>query len=202
MITLVIALGFAVVYFLLQLYYFIYWQLTPKISSAIDSIVDEGVTIVVVARNEAYTIRKCLQGLVDQHYPYELFEIIVVDDHSTDNTVEVIREMDLQQIKLYQLKDFPTYIKTPAFKKSGITLAVDKAYFENIIVTDADCIHPENWLKTIITSVQKRKLVFQTAPVLIKEDGSMLQKMQEMEQLILMLITGSGITSSLHDLAN
>ena len=153
MITLGIALGFAVVYFLLQLYYFIYWQSTPKISSTNDFTAVEGVTIVVVARNEAPTIRKCLQGLLDQHYPSELFEIIVVDDHSTDNTVEVIKEMDHPQIKLYQLKDYPAYIKTPAFKKSGITLAVDKASFENIIVTDADCIHPENWLKTMTSAL-------------------------------------------------
>ncbi|HEY3385082.1 MAG TPA: glycosyltransferase [Saprospiraceae bacterium] len=201
MIVLVIALGFALAYFLLQLYYFIYWQLAPSFSSA-NNTVDEGVTIIVIARNEEYSIGKCLQGLLDQHYPAELFEIIVVDDHSTDNTVEVIKEMAHPQVKLYLLSDYPTYIKAPAFKKSGITLAVDKASFENIIVTDADCLHPENWLKTMTSSLLKRKLIFQTAPVLIKEGTSMIEKMQEMEQLMLMLITGSGITSRLHDLAN
>ena len=201
MIVLVIALGFAVVYFLFQLYYFIYWQLTPTVSST-NNAVDEGVTIIVIARNEEYSIGKCLQGLLAQHYPSELVEIIVIDDHSTDNTVEVIKSLNHPQIKLYQLKDYPAYIKALAFKKSGITLAVDKASFENIIVTDADCSHPENWVKTMTSSLLNRKLVFQTAPVLIKEDGSMLEKMQEMEQLMLMLITGSGITSGLHDLAN
>ena len=100
MITLGIALGFAVVYFLLQLYYFIYWQLTPKISSTNNAVAVEGVTIVVVAWNEAHVIRKCLQGLVDQNYPSALFEIIVIDDHSTDNTVEVIKEMNHPQIRV------------------------------------------------------------------------------------------------------
>ena len=55
MIVLVIALGFAVVYFLFQLYYFIYWQLTPTVSST-NNAVDEGVTIIVIARNEEYSI--------------------------------------------------------------------------------------------------------------------------------------------------
>jgi hypothetical protein len=54
----------------------------------------------------------------------------------------------------------------------------------------------------MITSFSNRKLVFQTAPVLLHPGSTMLERMQEIEQLVLILITGSGITAGLHDLAN
>ena len=202
MIAFGIALGFAVLYFLLQLYYITYWQRTSRATYSDQQTPEEGVTIIVVTRNEEKTIAACLQGLLNQKYPAELFEILVIDDHSTDQTVNIVHSIQGKNIKLYNVQDFQTYIKKPAFKKSAITLAVDKAAFENIVVTDADCIHPQYWLATVVQHLSNKQLAFQTAPVILQPGKTMLEKMQEVEQLMLMAITGAGITSGFHDLAN
>jgi cellulose synthase/poly-beta-1,6-N-acetylglucosamine synthase-like glycosyltransferase len=202
MIALWIALGFSLCYFLLQAYYLLFWSKAPKVSIHSSYTPTEGVTVVIVARNEAQSIEACLQSILRQQYPDHLYEIIVVDDHSTDNTSDVVKGIADNRIRIFQLKDYPAFIKAPAYKKSGITLAVDKAKYETVIVTDADCMHEENWLRTIMYAFQHDAAVFMTAPVLLNPGKSMLEKMQETEQLTLMLITGAGITSALHDLAN
>jgi poly-beta-1,6-N-acetyl-D-glucosamine synthase len=202
MMALWIALGFSVLYMLLQAYYLFYWHKTPKHSTPADSPAKDGVTIVLVARNEEKTISACLQGILQQLYPPHLMEIIVVDDHSTDDTRAVALRLEDERIRILELKDFPEYIQRPAFKKSAITLAVHQSRFENIVVTDADCLHPENWLRTIMYSLTVQDTVFQTAPVIYTPGRSMLEKMQEAEQLTLMLITGAGITSGLQEMAN
>lgn len=202
MIALWIALGFSLCYFLLQVYYLFYWNKTPKISIPPSYTPTDGVTVVIVARNEAQSIEECVKSILRQDYPHHLYEIIIVDDHSTDTTVDIVTGIQEDHIRLFQLKDYHDYIKTPAYKKSGITLAVNKSLFETIVVTDADCMHEENWLRTIMYAFHKEDSVFQTAPVILSPGRSMLEKMQEMEQLTLMLITGAGITSGLHPMAN
>lgn len=202
MIALWIALGFSIGYFLLQVYYLFFWNKTPKISAPPSYNPTEGVTVVIVARNEAQSIEVCVHSILRQQYPDHLYEIIIIDDHSIDTTVDIVNGMPDNHLRLFHLKDYPTYIKAPAFKKSGITLAVDKAKYETIVVTDADCMHEENWLLTIMYAFHKENIVFQTSPVILSPGRSMLEKMQEMEQLTLMLITGAGITSGLHPMAN
>ena len=202
MIFVAIALGFSLLYFLLQLRFLYYWNKTPVLSVPTDYFSALGVTIIIVAHNEEKSIGRCLKGILAQKYPPPLMDIVVIDDHSTDATLDEINKFGNPLIRVFSLKDFPAYIQGKAFKKSGITLAVDKAKFETIVVTDADCYVAEDWLSAVAYSFQQQKTVFQTAPVLHRESHSLLLKMQEMEQLILMLITGSGITSRQHALAN
>lgn len=116
MIVLWIALGFSLVYFLLQVNYLYNWFITPKVAVPANFVPTEGVTIVIVVRNEESTIGACLQGILSQNYPEHLFEIIVIDDHSTDATSTIVNGFDHDIISLYQLSDFPEYIKAPAYK--------------------------------------------------------------------------------------
>ncbi len=197
-----IAWVFALLYTCLQGYYLYYWIKTPVFQSTSDNPVDIGTSIVIVARNESNNIQACLKSILKQTISKDRFEIIIIDDHSTDDTLNKIREITSQQIQCYRLKDYPEYIYEPAYKKSGITLAVDKARFETIIVTDADCIHGENWLNTTLEAFIKSNSVFQTGPVILSGSDTLMEKMQEAEQLTLMLISASGIRSGLHDIAS
>jgi biofilm PGA synthesis N-glycosyltransferase PgaC len=194
--------GFAILYACLQGYYLYYWIKTPAPQLPATDGITAGVSIVIVARNESTNIQACLKSILKQNLSKELYEIIIVDDHSTDDTLDKIREIDSEQIQSFRLKDYPEYIYEPAYKKSGITLAVDKAKFLNIMVTDADCMYGEDWLSNTLNGFQQSKSVFQTGPVLLSNSDTLLEKMQEAEQLTLMLITGAGISSGLHDIAS
>lgn len=202
MIAVLIALGFAIPYLLLQTYYLFYWHKTKSVSIPSDYIHSVPVTVIVVAHNESKSIGFCLQGILQQAYPNHLMEIIVINDHSTDTTTNEVNKIGSDRITLYNLEDYPEYIKAPAYKKSAITLAVDKATNEYIVVTDADCVPPSGWLESVVYGLEKNQSTFQTSPVIIDGDQTILSKMQETEQLVLMLITGAGITSGLHDIAN
>lgn len=196
------AWGFAILYMGLQGYYLYHWIKTPDYKPVPNSKIKTGVSVVIVARNESASIQACLKSILNQRLSKDLFEIIIIDDHSKDDTIAKIRELANEQIHCFRLKDYPEYIYEPAYKKSGITLGIDQSKFETVIVTDADCVFGEDWLNTTIDSFHQTNSVFQTGPVLLSKGDTLLEKMQETEQLTLMLITGAGITSGLHDIAS
>ena len=85
------------------------------------------VSIVISARNEEQNIGKCLTSLLCQDYPKELFEIIIADDASTDNTsreIEKVIQQTNKTVSLIRLKEDPEVIspkkKSPCrgYKKS------------------------------------------------------------------------------------
>ena len=63
------------------------------------------VTVLIAARNEETNINKTLDDLLAQDYPAELTEIIIVDDHSTDDTADIIRSYAGRGVKLMQLNE-------------------------------------------------------------------------------------------------
>ena len=77
------------------------------------------VTVIIPARNEENAIGQCLQSIVNQQYPAELIQVIVVDDHSTDRTAEIVRSFNNDSIQLISLQD---HIRDPinSYKKKAI----------------------------------------------------------------------------------
>jgi cellulose synthase/poly-beta-1,6-N-acetylglucosamine synthase-like glycosyltransferase len=192
----------AVAYLLLQLFYLYHWLKTPEVSVPDYFIPNIGFSVVVVAHNEEYAIEECIRGILQQHYPNNLFEVIIINDRSTDGTVEKINGIQASNIRLLHLEDFVEILHPPAFKKSAIELALQKANYDWIVVTDADCIVPSQWLRSIAYAQSKNDSLFFAVPIRYASKKSMLQKMQEMEMSVLMLVTAAGIRSGLHDMAN
>ncbi|MEI9955737.1 MAG: glycosyltransferase [Ferruginibacter sp.] len=64
------------------------------------------ISIIIPARNEERNIKACINSIINQYYPATLFEVLVVDDHSTDNTAAIVLSYQLPNIKLISLKDF------------------------------------------------------------------------------------------------
>ena len=122
-------------------------------------------SIVISARNEAGFIGQCLQSITNQNYDANQFEIIVINDHSTDDTLTIINQFKIKntvfKISMLDLADF----KKINNKKKAITKGIELAKFDYIILTDADCIRGNNWLKTInqFINISEAKMVY--APV-------------------------------------
>ncbi|MFY7734093.1 MAG: glycosyltransferase [Bacteroidia bacterium] len=129
------------------------------------SSVQNSFSIVISARNEAGFISQCLQSITNQNYNSENFEIIIINDHSTDDTLTIINQFKIQnptfKISIINLADFEK-IKN---KKQAITKGIEQAKFDYIILTDADCTRGNNWLKTInqFINISSAKMVY--APV-------------------------------------
>ena len=95
-------------------------------------------SVIVPARNEELKIRRCLQSLLNQDYPN--YEIIVIDDRSTDNTGQIIQEMARQdnRITFVEGKTLPDgWIG----KCNALAHAVGYASGDWLLFTDADTCH-------------------------------------------------------------
>jgi len=105
-------------------------------------------SIVIAARNEEESIRKCLDAVCAQTLASNRFEVIVVDDRSIDATGRICVEYALRCSALSVI----TVAQTPAGiapKKHAVGLGIQAAKNEVVVQTDADCIVPPTWLETI-----------------------------------------------------
>ncbi len=189
-------------YLLLQLFYLFYWWRTNEIIVPDDFIPGTAFSVVVVARNEEKSIEQCIRAILQQKYPEHLFEVIVVNDRSTDRTVEIVKKIQSPNLMLLNQQDYPEIIHATAYKKSAIDLAVQHAQYDWIVVTDADCLPSPEWLRTISYAQSVTGSLFLASSVTFINTNSFLEKMQTMEMMVLMLITAAGIKSGLHDMAN
>ena len=93
------------------------------------------VSIVVPVYNGAGTISACLESLLSQNYPAEAYDIIVVENGSTDNTTQAVEK--------YPVRLFHSERRGPA---SARNYGISKGEADIIAFTDADCIAHPNWL--------------------------------------------------------
>jgi cellulose synthase/poly-beta-1,6-N-acetylglucosamine synthase-like glycosyltransferase len=134
------------------------------------------ISIVVACRNEEENILYLLDCLVNQTYPKHKTEIIVVNDHSTDNTENVIIEFSKKHT-IVQLLNLPNNLSG---KKEAVSYAIGNANSEIIITTDADCTMNENWLHTLMGYYASHKPTFLSAPVKFSYQN-IFQKLQALE---------------------
>src|SRR5687768_10577527 len=139
MTALFIIISLFVCYSILILYYWQSWISIPGFTPS-DQTLSIYISIIIPARNEEENIGELLKVLQQQTYPKNLFEIIVVNDHSTDNTTEVVKQFP--GIKLVELKDETIN----SYKKKAIETGIAAASGELIVTTDADCIPSPSWL--------------------------------------------------------
>ncbi len=105
------------------------------------------VSVVVAARDEEDTIQRCLRALLAQDYPLERFEIIVVDDGSTDRTAARIRAMASEPVRLLSTTAACGHSGS---KKAALTLGIEAARGDIILTTDADCLVPPSWITGMV----------------------------------------------------
>jgi cellulose synthase/poly-beta-1,6-N-acetylglucosamine synthase-like glycosyltransferase len=147
-------------------------------------------SIIIPARNEEANIENCLQSILQNSYSKYLFEIIVVDDHSEDNTANIVKKYEQQNVKLISLKDFVAD-KINSYKKKAIEIAIAQTSGTLIITTDADCIVPKTWLQTIASFYEEKKPAFIAAPVVIDCGWSFIQIFQSLDFMTLQGITAA-----------
>ena len=106
------------------------------------------VSVIIAARNEQENIGSILNDLIQQKYPQDRYEMIVANDHSTDDTAARVRKLADQHhnIRLLDKGDNP---KNFSPKKFAIQTAVGMARGDIILATDADCRVGRDWIATM-----------------------------------------------------
>ena len=148
------------------------------------------VSIVVACRNEEKNLQLLLKCIAEQDYPKELFEIIVVDDNSTDKTYEAATGYT----QAWNIKALHNNGKG---KKQSVRTGINASVGNLIITTDADCRMGKNWIRTISAFYEKHKPDMIICPVQIEASQGFFGKFQQLEFLSLQGITaGSAISGN------
>ncbi|MBD3749087.1 MAG: glycosyltransferase [Sphingobacteriales bacterium] len=157
------------------------------------------VSIIIAARNEEDKIHLTIEDILAQDFPKSLFELIVVDDHSTDKTSDIIKSYEKQGVKLIKLNESEPL---NSYKKKAIAEAINIATGELIITTDADCrMHP-NWLITLVSYYEKNQFNLISAPVVYYEEKSLFERLQTLEFLYLIGLGAAGIGNKMPSTCN
>jgi cellulose synthase/poly-beta-1,6-N-acetylglucosamine synthase-like glycosyltransferase len=167
------------------------------------------ISIVIAARNEEKNIGDCIQSVINQTYPQNKFEIIITDDHSTDNTFSIIQSFQKENISIVHLSDFIKNEKLNSYKKKSIETALQFAKGELIVTTDADCTTPPKWLDTIASFYEEKSPVFVALLVVFenpsKKDGffkRFFKIFQSLDFMTLQGITGASVFKKIHSMCN
>ncbi len=195
------AIGLAVGYGVIMLRYWWHWQRLKTWQRPKSFFAHTTVSVIIPARNEAANIVACIQSILKQHYPQQLLEIIVVDDHSTDGTVRQVARFNQPNVFVCSLAD-ASPAKGTSFKKRALELGITRATGELIVTTDADCIASEHWIATIVSLFEAENPVCVAAPVLFHDGKNAIERFQSLDFAGMMSITGAGIAGKFQTMAN
>jgi len=197
-ISLILLLGYSA----LLVYYRKSWGSIPDFKVEANSKLSTKISIIIPARNEEENIGYCLQSIIEQSYPAHLFEVLVVDDHSTDNTAAIIKSYASQNVKLISLKDYLSANEINSYKKKAIEISIQQSNGELIVTSDADCIFPKNWLTSIASFYESKRPAFIVMPVLISYGKKMIEVFQSLDFMTLQGITGASVHKKFHSMCN
>jgi len=188
-----------VLYILLMVLYRIGWYRQESFVLQPNYQPNTKISVVVPARNEERHIADCIQSLLAQDYPASLLEIIVVDDHSTDRTAEII-----QSFSSVHYVELSKHIEgnVSSYKKQALATGIARAQGELIVTTDADCTTGTQWLKHIAAIYERDKPVMIVAPVDFTCSSSIVQLFQSLDFMSMQGITVATLQLKLGNMCN
>jgi cellulose synthase/poly-beta-1,6-N-acetylglucosamine synthase-like glycosyltransferase len=136
--------------FLILLYYYliIFGRIAFMKKKAVVSETNIPVTIIIAAKNEEENLQRNLPSVLSQNYPE--FEVIVVNDYSTDDTGLILEELERRYSNLRTIT-IKQESSGPIGKKYPLTLGLKGAKYETVIFTDADCKpKTSEWIRSIV----------------------------------------------------
>lgn len=130
------------------------------------------ISIVIPAHNAAHTITAGLRALQHQTIPHHQYEIIVVDDGSTDGTAEAVQQLIQCNPGGPQSASLPKLLRQPHQGAAAARNAGAQAASGNIIVfLDADCVPAPDWLERMVSSLSMDEVVGAGGWVQTQQEG-------------------------------
>jgi cellulose synthase/poly-beta-1,6-N-acetylglucosamine synthase-like glycosyltransferase len=154
------------------------------------------ISVVVAARNEEKDIEQCLQSLIKQTYPTNSYEIIIVDDESTDKTASIVKSFSESFANIHLLSLMFDSAQEIGRKPNALAKGIAQASGEIILTTDADCIVPPQWIEIMVNHFEEG-VVFVAGPVAERDAPTFFAKMEQLEFLGL-ITTAAGLIGSGH----
>ena len=178
--------------------FFLYRKSWEKIRSPLITNNLHFVSVIVACRNEDKNILNLIYDLKNQNYDIDRFELIIVNDHSNDNTLSILNSEMLKcpNLKVINLND------SIYGKKNAIREAVKIARGEIVLCTDADCRVGDMWLLSMVSYFSKMNCKFVSGPVVLNRNDSFFAKYQYLELISLISSSASAIIRGKATLCN
>ncbi|MCP4522346.1 MAG: glycosyltransferase [Cytophagales bacterium] len=135
------------------------------------------ISVLIPVKNEAENIENLLLDLNQQSY--EHFEVIVINDESDDNTLEILNRFS-SNFSLTIL-DLKASEKAIPYKKGAIAEGLKKAQGELIVTTDGDCRVGKDWLKTYAEFYEQKQAKFIIGAVTFHQEKNWFERIQTIE---------------------
>lgn len=150
------------------------------------------VSVVVAARNEEYTLPNLLSTLQTQDYPPEQWEIVVVDDRSTDHTSAIVAQWQSTEPHLRLVRiDRPS--STLGGKQHALAVAIEQCRGEIILMTDADCVVPSTWVRSMAAPFADERVGIVTGMVRLPSRDSLWVHLQRADLAHLLAVEWGAI---------
>ncbi|PKP51117.1 MAG: hypothetical protein CVT95_01555 [Bacteroidetes bacterium HGW-Bacteroidetes-12] len=178
-----ISIFITLIYVISIAYVIVGWLAIPK-KNKIATASTKKISVVIAYRNETQHLVNCLKSFEKQTITKTNFELILVNDHSEDNSkmlIEAYRKTSNLSILCYDLQEVTS-------KKEALTLGIKNASHSIIACTDADCIVPENWLQNISASFEENTAML-LGPVAFNTNYSSVGIFQTLDMLAIQGIT-------------
>lgn len=140
------------------------------------------ISVIVCAKNEAENAKKFVPLIAEQDYPD--FEIILIDDASSDETLDVFEEFEKQysNVRLVKVKNNEAFWGN---KKFALTLGIKAAKKDYLLFTDADCFPTsKNWIKEMSSNFTMQKTIVLGYGAYEKIPNSFLNKIIRFETML------------------
>ncbi|NJB82831.1 glycosyltransferase [Wenyingzhuangia aestuarii] len=119
-------------------------------------------SILIPFRNEADNLETLLKSIEQLNYAPNDFEVILINDASSDKSVSIIKNWQEKIPNLLLLENRRT---SNSPKKDALQVGIKVAKHSWILTTDADCQLPINWLHCYNTTIHKKKSLFIAGPI-------------------------------------
>lgn len=177
------------------------WESLPAWKLSLPFSPQTTVSIVVPVRNEAAWLDRCLSSLLEQDYPAERMEIIVVDDFSEDGTASVAESFSGRGVQLIRMSDCTPDARRSS-KKKALMAGIQAAKGKLLATFDGDSWAPPTWLSTMVGYYEKYQPVLLAGPVVFFENGRLLEQFQALDMCGMTGISAAGIVKKWFHLGN
>ena len=153
------------------------------------------VTVLISFKNEEQHLSQLIESLLGQTYNLNCVQFIFVDDHSIDNSADIIKS------SLTKFPDAEYQLNKSHGKKQAILTGTSYANYDWILMTDADCIPSSKWIQQMTNSICKNPL-FVAGPVQINVPNTWYGDLLKNEHAALQQLTRLSIAKQAPLMAN
>lgn len=144
------------------------------------------ISVVCPYRNEVDNLKSFIESISIQDYQSDLFELIMINDHSTDNSEVLLKDICSKSSIKVKLISLPHGIES---KKNALVTGIRESIGKIIVTTDADTQRDKGWLTSISKFFSRYNADMMIGPVSITNSQSLFNRLQRIEFLSLQVVT-------------